>query len=97
MHAWVYILKCSDGSYYTGSTINLERRISQHMQGGGCKYTKSRLPVILVYAFESNSIVEAKNQELQIKGWSRKKKEALICGDYQALVKFSKSKSASSR
>jgi len=93
MSAWVYILKCADGSYYTGSTTNLEWRISQHMTGKGSKYTSSRLPVTLVYAFESSSIVESKNHEHQIKGWSRKKKEALIRGDYQALVELSKSKS----
>jgi len=95
MSAWVYILKCADGSYYTGSTTNLEWRISQHMTGKGSKYTSSRLPVTLVYAFESNSIVESKNHEHQIKGWSRAKKEALIRGDYQDLVELSKSKSTS--
>jgi predicted GIY-YIG superfamily endonuclease len=92
MAAWVYILKCADGSYYTGSTTNLEWRISQHIQGGGSIYTKSRLPVKLVYAFESESIVEAKKHEHQIKGWSHAKKEALIRGDYSALVNLSKSK-----
>jgi predicted GIY-YIG superfamily endonuclease len=92
MAAWVYILRCADGSYYTGSTTNLEWRVSQHMTGRGSRYTSPRLPVTLVYAFESNSIVEAKNHERQIKGWSRAKKEALIRGDYKALIALSKSK-----
>jgi putative endonuclease len=93
MGYWVYILKCSDGSYYTGSTSNLDLRVQQHMLGTVASYTKSRLPVELVYAESCDSPRQAKAWEKQIKGWSRAKKEALIRGDFNALVELSKSKS----
>ena len=56
---WVYILKCADGSYYTGSTKNLERRIAEHQIGEGGQWTKSRLPVDLVFAYEVHRIDDA--------------------------------------
>jgi putative endonuclease len=93
MRYWVYILKCSDGSYYTGSTRNLDLRVRQHMLGTVASYAKSRLPVDLVYAESCDSPRQAKAWEKQIKGWSRAKKEALIRGDINALVELSKSKS----
>jgi predicted GIY-YIG superfamily endonuclease len=93
MEYWVYILKCADGSYYTGSTSDLDLRIRQHMLGIVASYTKSRLPVELVYAASCDSRIQAKTWEKQIKGWSRAKKEALIRGDFDALVGSSKSKS----
>jgi predicted GIY-YIG superfamily endonuclease len=93
MEYWVYILKCADGSYYTGSTSDLDLRIRQHMLGIVASYTKSRLPVELVYAASCDSRIQAKTWEKQIKGWSRAKKEALIRGDFDALVGLSKSKS----
>ena len=89
---WVYILRCSDGSYYTGSTAQLEERIKQHMIGGGNTYTVGRRPVELVFAQEFQTFLEARSRERQIKGWSRKKKEALFLGDWDSLVKLSKSK-----
>ncbi len=92
MKAYVYILKCSDGSYYTGTARNLELRISQHMQGFGSRYASSRLPVELVYAYECDSYGEALTHERQIKGWSQRKKEAMIRGDYSALVQLSKNR-----
>ena len=95
MKAWLYILKCSDGSYYTGSTNNLPLCISQHQAGEGCVYTRSRLPVELVYAQEFQSEHEAFLRERQVKGWSRAKKEAVIRGDFDALVELSKSRSSS--
>lgn len=75
---YTYILKCSDGSYYTGSTINLEKRLLEHQVGKGANYTRTRLPVELVYFEESPRIDEAFYREKQIQGWSRRKKEALI-------------------
>ena len=92
MKGWVYILKCSDDSYYTGSTNNLERRLEQHNQGEGANHTKNRLPVKLIYFEEYSLIDKAFYREKQIQGWSRKKKEALIRGDYKRLVELSRKK-----
>ncbi len=78
MKGYMYILQCADGSYYTGSTKNLERRLKQHQNGEGANHTKKHLPVKLVYFEEFQSIAEAFYREKQIQGWSRKKKEALI-------------------
>lgn len=75
---WMYILLCSDGSYYTGSTNDLERRLSQHQKGEGANHTKKRLPVKLIYFEEFERIDLAFYREKQIQGWSRRKKEALI-------------------
>ena len=91
MKAWLYILRCSDGSYYTGYTNNLPLRLAQHQAGEGCAYTQSRLPVELVYSQEFPSGHQAFLRERQVKGWSRAKKEALIRGDFEALVELSKS------
>ena len=76
----MYILECADGTYYTGSTIDLERRIKQHQNGGGANYTKVRLPVRLVYHEKYHRIDWAFYREKQIQKWSQKKKEALIEG-----------------
>jgi putative endonuclease len=91
--AWMYILQCSDGSYYVGSTVDVEKRVWQHQQGEGAKYTSKRLPVELVFAEEFPRIDEAFQREKQVQGWSRAKKEALIRGDYDALPDLSSSKS----
>lgn len=80
MKGYMYILKCSDDSYYTGSTTNLELRLAQHQNGEGANYTKKRLPVTLVYCEEFNRIDKAFYREKQVQGWSKKKKEALIKG-----------------
>ena len=93
---YLYILKCNDGSFYTGSTINLDKRINQHKDGKAAQYTKSRLPVILVYFEEFQSIKEAFYREKQIQKWSKKKKEALISGEYNRLHKLSRCTNASS-
>ena len=85
MKAWVYILRCSDASYYTGSTNNLELRLAQHTAGEGSQWTRSRLPVHLAFAQDFPSEHEAFLCERQIKGWSRAKKEALIAGDFELL------------
>lgn len=92
MNGWMYILKCSDGSYYTGSTNDLDCRLEQHKRGEGANYTKNRLPVKLIYLEEYNRIDKAFYREKQVQGWTRKKKEALIRGDYKKLVDLSKKK-----
>ena len=89
----MYILQCADGSYYVGSTWNLEKRLWEHNQGLGAKYTARRLPVELVYAQEFDSIAEAYQREKQVQGWSRSKREALIEGEYDRLPELSKTKS----
>ena len=86
----MYILECSDKSYYTGSTKNIELRIIQHQNGEGANYTKKRLPVKLVYYEEYQRIDEAFYREKQIQGWSRKKKEALIKGELEKLNELAK-------
>ncbi len=75
---YMYILKCADGSYYTGSTWNLERRLAEHQSGLGANHTAKRLPVELVYCEEYDRVTDAYNREKQVQGWSRKKKEALL-------------------
>jgi putative endonuclease len=78
MKGWMYILQCSDESYYTGSTNNLELRIAQHKNGEGANHTKKRLPIKLIYFEEFDRVDKAFYREKQIQGWTRKKKEALI-------------------
>jgi putative endonuclease len=86
MSAYVYILRCADGSYYVGSTrTDLERRLAEHNAGYFAGYTASRRPVHLVYHQEFQRIEDAVAAERQIKGWGRAKKEALIQGDFEAL------------
>ena len=88
--AYVYILRCADGSYYVGSTRNLENRVSQHSAGVGAKYTRNRLPIELVFAQEYPWVDEAYGREKQIQGWSRRKREALIAGEYNDLPRLSR-------
>ena len=85
MSFWVYILKCADGLYYTGHTDSLEQRVGQHQQGEISSFTSARRPVQLVFSQEFSTREEALAAELQIKPWSRKKKEALMRGDWEAL------------
>ncbi|HNX55237.1 MAG TPA: GIY-YIG nuclease family protein [Prolixibacteraceae bacterium] len=90
MKGYLYILLCVDGSFYTGSTNDLERRMKEHQAGKGANHTRKRLPVELVYWEEYNRIDLAYNREQQIKGWSREKKIALIewrNGDLPELAK----------
>ena len=87
----VYILRCSDGSYYTGVTSLLEKRVAEHQQGVLKKsYTFSRCPVECVFVEHFSTPLEAIALEKQIKGWSRKKKEALIRKDWEALRRLSR-------
>lgn len=78
MKGYMYILVCSDATYYVGSTKHLLLRFNQHQAGEGSKYTKVRLPVALIYYEEFDRIDYAFYREKQVQGWSRKKKEALI-------------------
>jgi len=82
---WVYILKCSDDSYYTGSTSDIEKRLSEHQQGLIKGYTQKRRPVKLVFSQYFEDVFDAISAERQIKGWSRAKKEALIKGDFKVI------------
>jgi len=86
----VYILRCADGSYYTGSTVNLEQRLETHRLGIGANYTRDRLPVELVWSSETARIEEAFRWEKRIQGWSRAKKELLIAGRYEELRGWSR-------
>jgi putative endonuclease len=92
MNGYMYILQCADGSYYTGSTIDLDKRLLQHQMGEGANHTKGRLPVKLVYYETFARIDEAYYREKQVQGWSRKKKEALMRGDIEELVHLAVSK-----
>jgi putative endonuclease len=89
--SYVYILKCSDGTYYTGVTSNLEKRVFQHNSAyyPDC-YTASRRPLNLVFYAEFTDINLAIEKEKQIKKWSKLKKEALINGDYDSLPNLAK-------
>jgi predicted GIY-YIG superfamily endonuclease len=87
MPFWVYILKCSDGSYYTGHTDDLRHRVGMHESGEAEGYTRDRRPLELVFSQQCETREEALAAELQIKGWSRAKKEALCRTDWEAINK----------
>ena len=78
MNHYVYILECSDHSYYTGYTNNLQKHIDTHNNGKGAKYTKARRPVKLIYFEHFNDKSSALKREYAIKGLTRKRKEELI-------------------
>jgi putative endonuclease len=88
----VYIVECSDGSYYTGSTFVLERRLAQHQRGEGANFTRKRTPVTLVWAEEFESVRDAFEMERRIHGWSRAKKRALIDGRLDLLPGLSRNR-----
>ena len=77
-HSFTYIVRCSDGTFYTGWTTHLEERIRVHNEGKGAKYTRSRLPVELIYWEEFETKQEAMSREAAIKRLSRREKEELI-------------------
>ena len=83
--AYLYILECADGSFYTGSTKDLPCRLWQHQNGLGANYTKKRLPVNLVYAEEFERVDDAFYREQQVQGWSRAKKIALMQGNWDRV------------
>lgn len=80
MKSFVYILQCSDGSFYTGYTVNLEKRLNKHNSGTASKYTRGRLPVKFVYTVECESKGQALSLEHRIKKLTREQKEKLIKG-----------------
>jgi len=82
---FVYMVRCFDGTLYTGFARDPHARVGVHNSGKGAKYTRSRLPVSLVYVEECESLSAALKRERQLKPWSRAKKEALIAGDRRAL------------
>ncbi len=88
MSFWVYLLQCADGSYYVGHTGELETRILQHERGELGGYTSTRRSVRVVFTQEFASGAEALAAERQIKGWSRKKKEALVRGDWAGVSRL---------
>ena len=88
--AWVYILKCRDGSFYVGSTRDINARLYQHQTGQGAGYTKRRLPVELAYACEFERVDEAFAIEKQIQNWGRAKRQALIDGAFDLLPGLAK-------
>jgi putative endonuclease len=75
---YVYILRCSDGSFYTGITNNVPERLKMHNAGNGAKYTKGRRPVALIYRERSANRSSAQRREVQIKKWRKLNKEKLI-------------------
>jgi len=79
---WVYLVRCADGSLYTGITRDLERRVLEHNEGGraGARYTRGRRPVRLVYSEPAVSQAEAARREAEIKALSRLRKEQLVSG-----------------
>ncbi|MCF7822789.1 MAG: GIY-YIG nuclease family protein [Candidatus Marinimicrobia bacterium] len=92
MEGYLYILECADGTFYTGSTNDLSRRMEEHNTGNGANYTKRRLPVKLVYTESFDRIDAAFYREKQVQNWNRKKKIALIEGGLNELPKLSKKK-----
>jgi putative endonuclease len=90
MSFWVYILRCTDDSYYTGHPDNLEARVGAHETGEIPGYTHFRRPLTLAFAQEFPTREEALAAERQIKGWSRAKKEAMMRGDWAKVSALSR-------
>jgi putative endonuclease len=87
---FVYILLCADGSFYVGCTRNVKRRVETHNAGRGPAFTRHRRPAVLVLTEFHPTKNSAVRRERQLKGWSRKKKEALIQGDLDGLHALAK-------
>ena len=85
----VYLLRCSDGTYYVGHTDDLENRLAEHQNGSFGGHTFARRPVTLLWSCELQSRGQAFAAEMQIKGWTRRKKEALIRSDWKAVRELS--------
>jgi putative endonuclease len=96
--AYMYLLRCSDGSYYTGTARSgLELRVAQHSAGTYDGYTAKRRPVTLVFSQWFDQITDAIAAERKVKGWSRAKKEALIRGDFDQLLQLSKRRTSKAK
>jgi predicted GIY-YIG superfamily endonuclease len=94
MPFYVYILECADSTYYTGHTDDLDRRMAQHGDGMGSRYTAKRRPLRLLWATDCQTREEAWELERRLHGWSRAKKEALMRGDFEALPGLARSRSS---
>jgi putative endonuclease len=95
--AYLYILRCNDGSYYVGTTRkSLEERLGEHNAGLHRGYTAMRRPVAMVFAQHFETITDAVAAERQVKGWSRAKKEAMINGEWKRLPELAQRRSAHS-
>ena len=91
--AYLYILRCADGSYYTGTTrSDLDSRIAEHNAGHFAGYTAKRRPVQLVFTQHFDVITDAIAAERQVKGWSRVKKEALVAGNWSRIKLLARSR-----
>lgn len=88
---YVYIVRCSDGTYYTGQTQDIEARVACHNEGRGAAYTAIRRPVTLVYAEKHLTLKSATAREKQIKSWSGKKRHALVKSNLDLLHILAKS------
>lgn len=75
---FVYVLKCSDGTFYTGATNNLEKRLAEHKKGKGGRYTRSHKVIKIVYSEQFSTKSEALKKESEIKSWSREKKITVL-------------------
>ena len=94
MPFYVYIIECSDGTYYTGHTDNLDQRMAQHGDGVAARYTAKRRPLKLLWATDCQTREQAFELEKQVQGWSRAKKQALMRGDFGALPGLSLNREA---
>ncbi len=94
MNFWVYLLRCSNGSYYVGHTDDVARRLEEHSAGKGAEHTRKYRPVHVVYTEPFDSECDAIRRELQIKRWSRSKKAALAAGELQTLKQLAKRRTA---
>jgi putative endonuclease len=90
VQGWMYILECADGTYYTGSTNDLERRVREHQELAGAMYTRRNHPCKLVYSEEFDKVEFAFKREKQVQRWSHAKKKALIEGKLASLVRLSR-------
>ncbi|GAB16575.1 hypothetical protein GOEFS_006_00280 [Gordonia effusa NBRC 100432] len=90
MGGYMYILRCADGSFYVGSTRDLDARVAQHNSGDGAKYTSRRRPVELVYHAGFETIDEAYAMEKRVQSWSRAKRQALVDGRFELLPGLSR-------
>lgn len=87
---FVYVLRCADGAYYVGSTRDIPSRIEAHNAGRGPRFTACRRPVAFVYSEAFDTMDQARNREVQVKKWSRAKKNALIAADTAKLHELSR-------
>ena len=93
--AYVYILLCANAKYYTGSTVDLDKRIHDHQEGLGANFTRKYLPFTLVYVEIFERIDQAFKREKQIQGWSHNKKKALIESNFNSLRTLSECQNSS--